>query len=99
VPPSKVTVPAVMPVSPAITDSEVDLPALQGRLNVAQGIVSGVIDTHPFDPNKTKIPVLGTSRLSPETAVTLPFEENIEVLYTLVRFRMEIEVFSGTGGA
>jgi len=55
-------------------------------------------ETHPFDPNNTKIPVFGMSRLRPETAFTSPFEENRGGVYTLVRFRMEMQVSLGTSG-
>ena len=54
--------------------------------------------THPFDPSKTNIPVLGMSKLRFVTAAISPFEENLEVLYTFVKLRIDIAVFSGTVG-
>ena len=39
-----------------------------------------VFVTHPLDPSNTKIPVFRMSRFKFETAVTSPFELNLEAL-------------------
>lgn len=50
---------------------------------------------HPFDPNMTKIPALGISRLRSRTAVTFFRDQKVDPRYTFVRFRMDIATFFG----
>jgi len=64
---------------PPIIDKAVDFPALHGQYEMLN-VDSTTSITHPLDPNNTKIPVFGISRLRFETAVTSPFEVNLEVL-------------------
>ena len=63
---------------PPMTDKAVDLPALHGCEIMTVDVTRGV--THPLDPNNMKMPVFGISRLRFETAVTSPFELNLELL-------------------
>lgn len=56
------------------------------------------MDTNPFDPNKTKIPDFGISKLKSSIATTLCFfqlhQEDENVLF---RLRIEMAVPGGTG--
>lgn len=79
-------------------DSAVDFPALTMCRRNDPNLY--VVETHPFEPNKTKIPDFGMSNERSEIAVTGPFSRpNMGGVNILLRLLMEMATPLGCGGS